>query len=211
MRSSWRSGLPVSFAHVPSGALARWVSVALAAELLVAAGALAGPWALSAAAPAAVPVQAAARAAPAPVDGPVALSSPLWSGWVGAAPLPLDRQGALAVPATAGALGWWGDGPRPGAVGAAVVVGHVDLDGRMGVFARLATARVGTVVRVRSGVAVTAYRVTRVDRYAKTRFPSDVVYRPSDRAELRLVTCGGRFDRRTGHYADNVVVSAVRA
>ena len=30
-------------------------------------------------------------------------------------------------------------------------------------------------------------------------------------AELRLVTCGGRFDPRTGHDEDDVVVQAVRA
>jgi hypothetical protein len=32
----------------------------------------------------------------------------------------------------------------------------------------------------------------------------------TDAAELRLITCGGRFDARTGHYEDNVVVRAVR-
>jgi sortase (surface protein transpeptidase) len=101
--------------------------------------------------------------------------------------------------------------PRPGAQGAAVVVGHVDLDGLPGVFGRLADARPGTVVSVTSGGEQVRYRVVRVDRYAKSAFPTDVVYRPSGSAELRLVTCGGRFDPRTGHYDDNVVVQAVRA
>jgi sortase (surface protein transpeptidase) len=108
-------------------------------------------------------------------------------------------------------LGWWADGPRPGDDGAAVVVGHVDLDGRPGVFGRLAGAAPGSVVAVTRGERVVRYRVTRVDRYTKAGFPTDVVYRPSARAELRLVTCGGRFDPRTGHYEDNVVVTAVRA
>jgi hypothetical protein len=34
------------------------------------------------------------------------------------------------------------------------------------------------------------------------------VYLPALRPELRLVTCGGAFDRATGHYVDNVVVHA---
>jgi sortase (surface protein transpeptidase) len=142
----------------------------------------------------------------------VRLAAPqLWDGVIPAQPLGLDPQGALAVPSTAGGLGWWADGPRPGETGAAVVVGHVDLDGRRGVFARLAGATPGTLVEVQSGSrGPVRYRVTRVDRYAKTSFPSSVVYRPSAEAELRLVTCGGRFDPRTGHYEDNVVVQAVR-
>jgi hypothetical protein len=64
---------------------------------------------------------------------------------------------------------------------------------------------------VTSGGATVRYRVVRVDRYAKAAFPTEVVYRPAGAAELRLVTCGGRFDPRTGHYEDNVVVQAVRA
>lgn len=32
--------------------------------------------------------------------------------------------------------------------------------------------------------------------------------RQADRAELRLITCGGTFDRKTGAYTANVVVSA---
>jgi len=34
------------------------------------------------------------------------------------------------------------------------------------------------------------------------------VYLPVLRPQLRLVTCGGSFDSSTGHYRDNVVVSA---
>ena len=196
----------------------RVVGSALSLQLVLAAGALAGPWAVQ---PQPAPVPAAApAAAPAPVTtakpvprGPVRLSAPgLWDGPVPAQPLGLDGDGALEVPATAAALGWWADGARPGEPGAAVVVGHVDLRGEPGVFGRLATARPGMVVTVADdrGTPV-RYRVVQVDRYAKTAFPTDVVYAPTAGAELRLVTCGGRFDPRTGHYADNVVVRAVRA
>lgn len=186
----------------------RVVGVALSLQLLAAAGAvLSYPAAAAPAVPLPVPVRAVAVA-----EGPVRLSAPsLWDGAVQAQPLGLDASGALAVPATAGGLGWWADGPRPGADGAAVVVGHVDLGGRPGVFGRLAEARPGTIVSVRAGSEVVTYRVVSVQRYAKTAFPTDVVYRPTGAPELRLVTCGGRFDPRSGHYEDNVVVQAVRA
>ena len=48
-----------------------------------------------------------------------------------------------------------------------------------------------------------------VARTEKTAFPTAVVYGPTPLSELRLVTCGGEFDRVAGSYRDNVIVEAV--
>ncbi|MDP3712609.1 MAG: sortase [Mycobacteriales bacterium] len=122
------------------------------------------------------------------------------------------RDGVLDVPRTASDVGLWSAGPVPGDPGAAVLVGHVDLDGVPGVFARLGDLRPGTriVVRRPDGRDAT-FLVDRVQQHAKTAFPTDEVYAPTERPSLRLVTCGGAFDRRTGHYRDNVVAFAVLA
>ncbi|HVE74286.1 MAG TPA: class F sortase [Mycobacteriales bacterium] len=220
---------------MPSADAGRWatalpslIGYALSVQLLVAAGALAGPFALEPEdrarnLPPGELVTAAGSSTPGSragagrsVAGPVSLSPRLvapnlWSGSVPTAPLQVQADGALAVPATAGALGWWAGGVPPGALGAAVVVGHADLDGAAGVFARLGRARPGMTVTVELGAAAVHFRIVAVSRHPKNEFPTAVVYRPSDQAELRLVTCGGRFDPRTGHYADNIVVRAVRA
>ncbi len=51
--------------------------------------------------------------------------------------------------------------------------------------------------------------VDRVERYPKDAFPTVAVYGDTtQRAELRLITCGGAFDTATGHYVDNVVAYA---
>ena len=42
----------------------------------------------------------------------------------------------------------------------------------------------------------------------KEALPGDV-YSLRGRARLVLVTCGGPFNRTTGHYRDNIVVTAV--
>jgi hypothetical protein len=55
---------------------------------------------------------------------------------------------------------------------------------------------------------VATFLVTKVERYAKDRFPSAAVYGPIDHAGLRLITCGGDFDSSSGHYRDNIVVYA---
>ena len=52
------------------------------------------------------------------------------------------------------------------------------------------------------------YRVVSVRRMAKAALPNDV-YSLKGRARLVLVTCGGAFDPASGHYRDNVVVTAV--
>jgi hypothetical protein len=197
----------------------RCVSAALVLQLTAAAAALAGPWALEpavagagAVAPVPGPPVAADQPAadlPAPA-GPVVLSAPeLWPGAVELRPLGLAADGTLQVPDTAAGMGWWAAGPRPGEPGAAVVVGHVDLDGEPGVFARLDEATPGALVVVGSGAV--RYRVVSVERYSKADFPTDLVYAQTAGSELRLITCGGRYDDRTGHYEDNVVVRAVRA
>ena len=69
----------------------------------------------------------------------------------------------------------------------------------------------GDLIRVswKSGASV-FFRVYAVREYAKTEFPTALVYGPTKAAQLRLVTCGGAFDAQTGHYLDNVVVFARR-
>ena len=61
----------------------------------------------------------------------------------------------------------------------------------------------------RSDGRVVRFAVTRVREVPKAQFPTAAVYAPTARPELRLITCGGRFDRAAHSYVDNVVVEAV--
>ena len=56
--------------------------------------------------------------------------------------------------------------------------------------------------------SVRSFRVTERRAYAKAELP-DEVFRRTGPATLRLITCGGAFDRSTHSYADNIVVTAV--
>ncbi|MET0422672.1 MAG: class F sortase [Actinoplanes sp.] len=120
-----------------------------------------------------------------------------------------QADGSMAVPADARTIGWYTKAPTPGALGPAVLAGHVDLHGKAGTFARLSTLEKGDQVRVtRQDGRVAVFAVTAVDRYPKNQFPADAVYGAIDHAGLRLITCGGDFDRSAGHYVDNIVVYA---
>ena len=44
--------------------------------------------------------------------------------------------------------------------------------------------------------------------YGKDAFPAKQVYAPSKQAEVRLITCTGTFDSKSGHYESNLVVYA---
>ena len=123
--------------------------------------------------------------------------------------LGLAKDGTLQVPPGAFPAGWYTGSPSPGERGPAVIVGHVDWGGRLGVFARLARLRPGDRATVlRSDGSSATFQVTRVKRFAKNNFPTQQVYGDIDHAGLRLITCGGSFDRSAHSYVDDVVVFA---
>jgi hypothetical protein len=123
--------------------------------------------------------------------------------------LGLQPDGSVAVPTRTDVAGWYEGGARPGQAGPAVILGHVDSTTGPGVFIDLATVRRGVLVRVdRADGSTVSFRITEVARVPKTRFPTDLVYAPTLDPTLRLVTCGGSFDRSRGSYRDNVIAFA---
>ncbi|MFF9848132.1 class F sortase [Streptomyces litmocidini] len=125
----------------------------------------------------------------------------------------LDDTGAIDPPPfeMPHTVGWYGSGTRPGAVGAALLVGHVDTETRPAVFYGLSAVRPGAKVRVtRTDGSVAEFTVDDVQILPREDFDPARAYGAHDphRAELRLITCGGTFDRATGTYTANVVVSA---
>jgi sortase family protein len=123
--------------------------------------------------------------------------------------LGLQADGTVAVPKRTDVAGWYERGPRPGQPGPAVILGHVDSHTGPGIFINLATLRAGTLVRVDLADGSTVmFRISRIERVSKTRFPTDLVYAPTLDPTLRLVTCGGSFDHSRGSYRDNVIAFA---
>ena len=127
--------------------------------------------------------------------------------------LGLAKDGTLEVPAPGpqyDEAGWYRGSPSPGSLGPAVIVGHVDsLKQGPSVFFRLASLHTDDLVTVtRADSSVATFTVDSVARYPKAAFPTALVYGNTDRAALRLITCGGAFDTKAGQYTDNVVVLA---
>jgi hypothetical protein len=106
--------------------------------------------------------------------------------------------------------GWLTALASPGQIGPAVIIGHVDTarDGPA-VFFHLRDLRPGDRILVeRADGHRVEFAVTSVVTVPKADFPSSAVYGPVDHPALRLITCGGTFDRAAGHYRSSVIVFA---
>lgn len=124
--------------------------------------------------------------------------------------LDVDSSGALEPPTRADKAGWYAKGVAPGDAGPAVISGHIDSKTGPGVFFRLPELEPGAEVLVeREDGSKLTFVVNNSYSTQKTAFPTAVVYGPTPLSELRLVTCGGEFDRVAGSYRDNVIVEAV--
>ncbi|MDL5158150.1 class F sortase [Actinomycetospora termitidis] len=123
----------------------------------------------------------------------------------------VDAQKRIEVPSvhTPEQAGWYRLGPTPGELGPAVVVGHVNGDGRDGVFADLDDVERGDRIAVsRRDGRTASFTVTDVVQADKDAFPTTAVYGDTRDAQLRLITCGGALDRSAHRYDDNVIVFA---
>jgi sortase (surface protein transpeptidase) len=143
-----------------------------------------------------------------PESEPVAISIPKIGVRSRLIKLRLDKGGVMEVPNDPADPGWFTGAPTPGALGPAVIAGHVRWRGVTGVFHRLDTMRRGDHVSViRKDGKTAIFTVTRVKQYSKSRFPTEAVYGEIAHAGLRLITCGN-YDAAEKTYVDNVVVFA---
>ena len=152
------------------------------------------------------------EAPPERVAQPISLAIPAIDVRTDLMSLGLNGDGTVEVPPLEedDRAGWYEPGPEPGAVGPAVVLGHVDsAQWGPGVFFDLGAMQEGDEVAVtRADGTVAVFAVDRVERHPKDDFPTIAVYGNTDDPELRLITCGGAFDSGARSYEDNVIVFA---
>jgi hypothetical protein len=122
-------------------------------------------------------------------------------------------------------VSWASQDVAPGsAYGTTILVGHINSGGAQGAFSDLAGYRVGQIItleladgrRMKYAVAASPIEVKK-DQLAARRqelFDQDQSYglpgKPRS-GRLLLLSCGGVFDNRTGHYESNIFVFALPA
>lgn len=144
---------------------------------------------------------------------PVELSLPTRSVSAPVVAVTTGADGGMIIPDPPSTVGWWSPSALPGgAGGTTVIAGHVDsrTEG-LGALAVLRSIEVGEPVVLRGADGRTVeYRVVARRQYLKADLPPEI-FDVGGPPRLVLITCGGRFDRATRHYSDNVVVHAVPA
>ena len=123
----------------------------------------------------------------------------------------VKEDGSLAVPPVSQPMqaSWFDQSPTPGEVGPSVVLGHVNGGGQPGIFANLKDVVAGAQVFIdRADGQRAVFEVSRVETIPKDSFPTDAVYNDTANPQLRLITCGGDYDRGARSYLSNVIVYA---
>ncbi|WP_203730091.1 class F sortase [Streptomyces sp. SID12501] len=202
-------------AHRPALSRARLATLTLLTLVSVLTGCSAGPDptvrvapTASAAAPGAPkserPPAPDAPAAPAEVAIPsVGITSSLMK-------LGLNTDRTVEVPPAEKGMtaGWYTGGAVPGAVGAAVIIGHNDTHFGKAVFHDLRKIEVGADITVTDATGKALHFTVRAtESVSKNAFPTEKVYGPTQERALRLITCDGDFDEQ-GHPVDNLIVYA---
>jgi sortase (surface protein transpeptidase) len=123
----------------------------------------------------------------------------------------LQADGSLAVPPVSQPMqaSWFDKSPTPGQVGPSVILGHINGNGQPGIFANLSKVTAGAEIIVdRADGQRAIFQVSHVDTIPKASFPTDLVYNDTPNPQLRLITCGGDYDRANRNYLSNVIVYA---
>jgi LPXTG-site transpeptidase (sortase) family protein len=125
--------------------------------------------------------------------------------------LAIGPSGALDAPPQddVNLVGWFAAGVSPGEHGTSIIAGHVDTVTSPAVFAELSELKAGHRFHVRRKDGTTAtFVVDAVESFHKDTFPNERVYADTPDAQVRLITCSGRYDRKAKDYTENLVVFA---
>ncbi len=123
-----------------------------------------------------------------------------------------ELTGELDVPADEALVSWYEHGPSPGGRGSAMLAGHVDYDGRAGVFYRLRWLDPGQEFEVGyEDGSSRAFEVVGRQQFDKDHLPTTQLFSEDGEPTVVLVTCGGEFDEGRRSYSDNLVVYATPA
>lgn len=120
----------------------------------------------------------------------------------------LKDDGSMETP-TYGSnqAGWYTEGPRPGEIGPAVIVGHVDNQHGPDVFASLTDLEPGDRVRVTDKTGHKyVWTVDHSEEAGKDQLPYQRIWANAKRPLLRLITCSGAYEG--GKYQENLIVYA---
>lgn len=122
-------------------------------------------------------------------------------------PQGLTESGEMEVPDDGETIGWYEPGTKPGGMGNAVMVGHVDDYTGPAIFFNLKKLEVGDEILVdgENGETLT-FVVKDKQAYPYDNAPIRQIFGPSSKKQLNLITCTGLYNRSTNNHEERLVV-----
>ena len=121
----------------------------------------------------------------------------------------IEPSGIMASPDDAAIVGWYEFGPRPGESSNAILAGHVDWKGKIGVFSNLDQLKVGDKIEIQSSPGVSVqFVVESLEQYSTDNAPLEEIFGGTPKATLTLITCGGSYDAIRQEYNDRLIIKA---
>jgi hypothetical protein len=140
---------------------------------------------------------------------PTHLSMPSLSISMDVVPVGVDSSGDLVIPSDSDQAGWYQFGPglfEP--AGSVVLASHIDSWNGIGPFSQIKDAAAGASIVLTAGDRSETFTVTQVQQAPKAGENMASIFSTTGPPHLTMVTCGGVFNNSTGHYADNVILTA---
>lgn len=121
----------------------------------------------------------------------------------------VDTLGAIATPNNIHIAGWYVNSKSPGEQGVSIIDGHVGGRYRAGVFERIHELAAGDSITVQfDDMSWKEFAVSDVAEYAKEE-TARPLFAPAEGKVLRLITCGGNYDKNARTYSHRTIVTAM--
>jgi sortase (surface protein transpeptidase) len=121
----------------------------------------------------------------------------------------ITENGAMGIPSNFSDVAWYKYGPVPGAIGNAVIDGHLDNAISLpGVFKYLNAINIGDDIFVsNTSGGQTHFKVTKKETLDYNATSTDEIFEPSTTTpNLVLITCEGTWDQSVRQYSSRLVV-----
>src|SRR5579872_2607925 len=120
----------------------------------------------------------------------------------------LDNQNRMDVPSNNIDVAWYNLGAKPGAIGNAVIDGHLDTkNGTPAVFWSLSKLVTGDEIQVIDNQNKTYnFKVSEVKTFPFDQLPLVQIFGAANTSNLNLITCEGIFNNTTHNYSNRVIV-----
>ncbi|WP_157842791.1 MULTISPECIES: class F sortase [Bacillus] len=120
---------------------------------------------------------------------------------------PLSKEGKMEITDNADEVAWFSNGISPGMPGSAVIAGHVDNYTGPAIFFYLKRLKQGDSIFITDEFGDRLeFIVEKVEKYPYDQAPIQLIFGPSTRRKLNLITCTGKYDRKTNVHAERLVV-----